>query len=56
MATRNLTKKFVDIRNASKANRSLNIGGSNESGFDSYSDRAHLQVLSCIGFKLVTIS
>jgi len=38
MATRNLTRKFVDIRNAQKANRSLNIGksgSSDEEDFDS---------------------
>lgn len=40
MATRNLTKKFVDARNASKANRTLNI----TSGFDTYSDQEHLKV------------
>lgn len=50
MATRNLTKKFVDLRNASKANRSLNIGG-NDSGFDSYSDREHLKPGNSSGWK-----
>ena len=45
MATRNLTKKFVDLRNASKANRSLNIGGTDDSGgFGAYSDLEHLKV------------
>ncbi len=44
MATRNLTKKFVDLRNASKANRSLNIKSTFEIGDDSYSDRDQLKV------------
>ena len=45
MATRNLTKKFVDVRNASKANRSLNVNTA--PGFDleaNYSDRDQLKV------------
>ena len=36
MATRNLTKRFLEIRNASKANRSLNRGSFAEGdGYDS---------------------
>lgn len=45
MATRNLTKKYVDLRNASKANRTLNVRSGNE---DEYSDRDHLRQVSKI--------
>ena len=44
MATRSLTKKFVDARNASKANRNLNFKSTFELGDDSYSDRDNLKV------------
>ena len=40
MATRNLTKKYVDLRNASKANRTLNVRSGME---DEYSDRDYLR-------------
>ena len=43
MACRNLTKKFVDIRNAGKANRSLAMTGGDDS--DPGGDTGLLKVL-----------
>jgi hypothetical protein len=43
MATRNLTKKFLEIRSASKANKSLNIGGA-DNGDEVWSDSGLLNV------------
>lgn len=54
MATRNLTKKFVDIRNAAKANRALNVRSTFELGeSDSYSDREQLRVGFAVIFDFI---
>lgn len=38
MACRNLTRQFMDIRNANKANKNLLSGNSSKSGDDSADD------------------